>query len=221
MHKSATKCNETLGKWCKNKHGASKIIDTLETYQPPGASVLRRPSSGCGVARPTSTECAAVPVSRISPYRSQGRRARLWLTLPDVVHEPPAYLYVEVLLDLHPGDHPASVTTRELAYRHFPLPPRPHASSPRPARKGAVTRPARKGAVARPLAVPFLSVLAGGASPLFCSRAETMTPGRGGWRRWWTAAARTALLPKMERVSRGPELLQFLWYMAMLPWCSW
>jgi hypothetical protein len=33
MHKSATKCNETVGKWCKNKHGASKIIDTLETYQ--------------------------------------------------------------------------------------------------------------------------------------------------------------------------------------------
>jgi hypothetical protein len=32
MHKSATKCNETLGKWYKNKHGASKIIDTLETY---------------------------------------------------------------------------------------------------------------------------------------------------------------------------------------------
>jgi hypothetical protein len=33
MHKSATKCNETLCKWCKNKHGASKIIDTFETYQ--------------------------------------------------------------------------------------------------------------------------------------------------------------------------------------------
>jgi hypothetical protein len=33
MNKSATKCNETSGKWCKNKHGASKIIDTLETYQ--------------------------------------------------------------------------------------------------------------------------------------------------------------------------------------------
>jgi hypothetical protein len=32
MHKSATECNETLGKWCKNKHGASKIMDTLETY---------------------------------------------------------------------------------------------------------------------------------------------------------------------------------------------
>jgi hypothetical protein len=33
MHESATKCNKTVGKWCKNKHGASKIIDTLETYQ--------------------------------------------------------------------------------------------------------------------------------------------------------------------------------------------
>jgi hypothetical protein len=33
MHKSATKCNETIGKWCKNKLGASKIIDTFETYQ--------------------------------------------------------------------------------------------------------------------------------------------------------------------------------------------
>jgi hypothetical protein len=32
MHKSATKCNETLGKWYKNKHGASKIIYTFETY---------------------------------------------------------------------------------------------------------------------------------------------------------------------------------------------
>jgi hypothetical protein len=33
MHKSATMCNEIQGKWCKNKHGASKIIDTFETYQ--------------------------------------------------------------------------------------------------------------------------------------------------------------------------------------------
>jgi hypothetical protein len=32
MHKSATKCDETIYKWCKNKHGASKIIDTFETY---------------------------------------------------------------------------------------------------------------------------------------------------------------------------------------------
>jgi hypothetical protein len=33
MHKNAMKCNETLSKWCKNKYGASKIIDTFETYQ--------------------------------------------------------------------------------------------------------------------------------------------------------------------------------------------
>jgi hypothetical protein len=33
MNKSSTKCNETVGKWCKNKHVASKIIDTFETYQ--------------------------------------------------------------------------------------------------------------------------------------------------------------------------------------------
>jgi hypothetical protein len=32
LHKSATKCNKTIGKWCKNMHGASKIIDMFETY---------------------------------------------------------------------------------------------------------------------------------------------------------------------------------------------
>jgi hypothetical protein len=35
MHKSAMKYNETLSKWYKNKHGASKIMDTLETYHLP------------------------------------------------------------------------------------------------------------------------------------------------------------------------------------------
>jgi hypothetical protein len=38
MHKNATKCNETLSKWCKNKHGASKIIDMFETYHQPVAA---------------------------------------------------------------------------------------------------------------------------------------------------------------------------------------
>jgi hypothetical protein len=33
MHKNATKCNKTQSKWCINKHGASKIIDTFEMYQ--------------------------------------------------------------------------------------------------------------------------------------------------------------------------------------------
>jgi hypothetical protein len=35
------KCNETVGKWCKNKHGASKIIDTLETYQGTRATAMQ------------------------------------------------------------------------------------------------------------------------------------------------------------------------------------
>jgi hypothetical protein len=34
MHKNAMKCNKTQSKWCINKHGASKIIDTFGTYQP-------------------------------------------------------------------------------------------------------------------------------------------------------------------------------------------
>jgi hypothetical protein len=34
MHKNATKCNTTQSKWCINKHGALKIIDMFETYQP-------------------------------------------------------------------------------------------------------------------------------------------------------------------------------------------
>jgi hypothetical protein len=42
MHKSATKCNETQGKWCKNKHGASKIIDTFETYHSSRKSISPR-----------------------------------------------------------------------------------------------------------------------------------------------------------------------------------
>jgi hypothetical protein len=46
MHKSATKCNKTLGKWCKNKHGASKIIDTLETYQKSSVAKLLKDAIG-------------------------------------------------------------------------------------------------------------------------------------------------------------------------------
>jgi hypothetical protein len=45
MYKNAMKCNETLSKWCKNKHGASKIIDMFETYQ--GAGWIRRPHMRC------------------------------------------------------------------------------------------------------------------------------------------------------------------------------
>jgi hypothetical protein len=43
MRINAMKCNEILSKWCKNKHGASKIIDTFETYQWPRAKALQHP----------------------------------------------------------------------------------------------------------------------------------------------------------------------------------
>jgi hypothetical protein len=41
MYKNAMKCNETLRKWCKNKHGALKIIDTIETYHGDVVVVLK------------------------------------------------------------------------------------------------------------------------------------------------------------------------------------
>jgi hypothetical protein len=56
MHKSATKCNETLGKWCKNKHGASKIIDTFWTYQAPQAESHWRTDFKALVPAHNSTE---------------------------------------------------------------------------------------------------------------------------------------------------------------------
>jgi hypothetical protein len=40
MHKKATKCKKTQSKWCINKHGASKIIDTFETYQCHGTLLI-------------------------------------------------------------------------------------------------------------------------------------------------------------------------------------
>jgi hypothetical protein len=48
MHKNAMKCNKTQSKWGINKYGASKIIDTFETYQesPPEASLITMPTSG-------------------------------------------------------------------------------------------------------------------------------------------------------------------------------
>jgi hypothetical protein len=46
MHKNTTKCNETVSKWCENKHGASKIIDTFETYQRQWRNMKHR-NKGC------------------------------------------------------------------------------------------------------------------------------------------------------------------------------
>jgi hypothetical protein len=50
MHKNATKCNKTQSKWCINKHRASKIIDTFETYHPSPTFCLVACSRGrCGL----------------------------------------------------------------------------------------------------------------------------------------------------------------------------
>jgi hypothetical protein len=64
MHKSATKCNETLSKWFKNKHRASKIIDTFETYHITSSSDVvsnvSNPLTMIGVEK-TPTPCAKKP----------------------------------------------------------------------------------------------------------------------------------------------------------------
>jgi hypothetical protein len=59
MHKNATKCNKTIGKWCKNKHGASKIIDTFETYQATEASSFPLSGGIGGTDRNPYTEVGA------------------------------------------------------------------------------------------------------------------------------------------------------------------
>jgi hypothetical protein len=61
MHKSATKCNETIGKWCKNKHGASKIIDTFETYQH-GICKPFQSKFSCATFKKLSTTSCFVPL---------------------------------------------------------------------------------------------------------------------------------------------------------------
>jgi hypothetical protein len=50
MYKNTTKCNKTQSKCCKNKHGASKFIDTFETYQ--HAPWPRYRSHGCSFLPP-------------------------------------------------------------------------------------------------------------------------------------------------------------------------
>jgi hypothetical protein len=82
MHKSATKCNKTVGKWCKNKHGASKIIDTFETYQRPQRSLAAEaPQSGniwfylkklttplvIGCSSPTERQYISFPKNYMTP----------------------------------------------------------------------------------------------------------------------------------------------------------
>jgi hypothetical protein len=70
MHKSATKCNETIGKWCKNKHGASKIIDTFEMYQYPHYQKLAYAIYMMGKKLPHYFECHSIIVVASTPVSS-------------------------------------------------------------------------------------------------------------------------------------------------------
>jgi hypothetical protein len=74
MHKSATKCNETLSKWCKNKHGASKIIDTFWTYQNPTKSDKRQLWKIVEEAVGKSRDIASRSSGQIKGYRQQKQR---------------------------------------------------------------------------------------------------------------------------------------------------
>jgi hypothetical protein len=74
MHKSATKCNETQGKWCKNKHGASKIIDTFETYHPSRQTIKikrQRKRKKRGERNPGRIGRSAGPTAPAHPHPGQ------------------------------------------------------------------------------------------------------------------------------------------------------
>jgi hypothetical protein len=80
MHKNVTKCNKTQCKWCINKHGASKNLDTFETYQylvhapPQGHAEQDQGSSSNKDVAPQQTlpqlitATAAMQIGDIRPY---------------------------------------------------------------------------------------------------------------------------------------------------------
>jgi hypothetical protein len=78
MHKNATKCNETIGKWCKNKHGASKIIDTFETYQRQRATASTEELGGSSseASRSRSSRKGEIHWAELSSDGDDRRRGR-------------------------------------------------------------------------------------------------------------------------------------------------
>jgi hypothetical protein len=82
MHKSATKCNETSGKWCKNKHGASKIIDTLETYQWRQGTETLTTGGASGLTAEEAPSKSPRRAVKISKVRSVGDQRR-WRAPPE------------------------------------------------------------------------------------------------------------------------------------------
>jgi hypothetical protein len=72
MHKNATKCNKTLSKWCKNKNGSSKIIDTFGTYQGGAAAPLL---DALITKAPVQEEAVVVKSPEVPPKKSIHVRA--------------------------------------------------------------------------------------------------------------------------------------------------
>jgi hypothetical protein len=72
------KCNETLGKWCKNKHGASKIMDTLETYQ---AAALVAAKATTPAGAPAMATVGATPADSVAAAAASAAKVFL-LQLP-------------------------------------------------------------------------------------------------------------------------------------------
>jgi hypothetical protein len=90
MHKNATKCNKTQSKWCVNKHGASKIIDTFETYQlARSCDPYPRPSWLQWISRPTRPSPASLPPPA---WRKGIRRVRTLLSVVLPHWHPPSIL---------------------------------------------------------------------------------------------------------------------------------
>jgi hypothetical protein len=65
------KCNKTQSKWCIKKHGASKIIDTFETYQSLGSIRLSDPiNSGLSTRKTASVARSESSVGSSSEVNS-------------------------------------------------------------------------------------------------------------------------------------------------------
>jgi hypothetical protein len=79
MHKNATKCNKTQSKWCINKRGALKIIDTFETYQPPVVTPFTSPRLTSSTRR--SPCCSRTPPASRRTATGSKSGGRRW---PDV-----------------------------------------------------------------------------------------------------------------------------------------
>jgi hypothetical protein len=127
MLKNATKCNKTQNKWCKNKHGASKIIDTFETYQTfqstrrcSDRSLLNDTSGG----ELANTLAIVSPLWRIMLYNVRASPAVPPTRAPDAVF----YIWTA---KFGPATPPVPLFSRIWAFIHPASPGRPRLSEAR------------------------------------------------------------------------------------------